>query len=456
MARPRKTSCAALLAFLLAAATAGPASAAFGDVTLVGHITLPALTRITNVWGYFDQNTGKEYALVGDWNGGFYIVDVSNPSLPVVASKVTTAPGFDLKPFGHYVYSCDGNGSGKDSRITDITNPASPVVLPGTFNSSHTITISTRGNMFIEYVGVTIYDLVNHPEQPDSLYKIFNTGHDSTWRRDRLYDFNWNNLNIWDVSNPYLPQLLGSDDDPTILSYHSGDESKNGDYLYVCDELAVTPTPDIVVFDVSDPTDPTRIYSLNDGTSRVHQLYVVGDLMFVGYYTSGFKVFDVSNPAAPVFADQYDTSTYQTETGSDVYNGAYNAYPFAPSGIVYVSDHPNGLYLFSVEGHTGPVTAVGGGAPARGVTLAQNFPNPFNPRTAISFTLGARSRARLRIHDVRGATVRTLVDRELPAGEYREEWDGTDDRGRRAASGVYFYRLDAGGASQTRRMVLLK
>jgi choice-of-anchor B domain-containing protein len=446
----------ALVTLLLLPAAGTRAFAAFGDITLVGHITLPTTTRITNVWGYYDSKTDKEYALVGDWTGGFFIVNVTNPAVPVVVSKVTTAQGFDLKPFGHYVYSCDGNSTGKDSHITDISNPASPVVLTGTFNSCHTITISTRGNMFTEYTGVTIYDLVNNPENPDSLYKISSFGHDSTWRHNRLYDFNWNTMNIWNVTNPSLPVLLGSDDDPAISSYHSGDESKNGNYLYMCDELAVTPTPDIVVFDVSNPADPNRITDINDPTSRVHQIYVVGDLMFVAYYTSGFKVFNITNPAAPVLADSYDTSVYQSETNSDVYNGAYNAYPFAPSGIVYVSDHPSGLYLFSVEGHTGPVTAVGGHGNARGLALAQNYPNPFNPSTTISFELAARSHARLFIYDVHGAWVRTLVDRDLTAGTHTVDWNGTDAHSRPVSSGVYYYRLDSDGASATRRMVLLK
>lgn len=454
--RTLETLATALLALVLTVGGAGIAAAAFGDVTLVGHITFPTTTRITNVWGYYSQTTHKEYALVGDWTGGFFIVDVSNPSLPVQVSKVTTAPGFDLKPWDHYVYSCDGNGSGVDSRITNIANPASPVVLPGMFRSSHTITMSTRGHMYTEYVGITIYDLVNNPEQPDSLYKIFSFGHDSTWRNDRLYDFNWENMNIWDVSNPRQPVLIGTEDDPTVMSYHSGDISKNQNYLYMCDELAASPTPDMVVYNISNPVDPVRVLNINDAQSRVHQCYVVKDLLFVAYYVAGFKVFNITNPAAPVFADSYDTSAYAGETGSDIYNGAYGVYPFTPSGIVYVSDHPNGLYLFSVEGHTGAVTAVGPRTPEHEVRLAQNHPNPFNPHTTITFELASPAHARLAIYDVRGALVRTLVDRELSRGAHAVEWNGHDDQGQRASSGVYYYRLTAGDAAATRRMVLLK
>ena len=245
MARSRSSSRAEHLLFvtILSLSLIAPrAFAAFGDITLVGHLTLPGAPRVTNVWGYYDYKTHKEYALVGDDKGGFFIVNVTDPSNPLLLTKATGCPGRDIKPFGHYAYACNGSGSGVESRVIDIANPALPVVLPDKFHSSHTITISPRGNLYAQYVGVTIYDLVNDPEHPDSLYKITNFGHDSTWRHNVLYDFNWNTLNIWNVANPAAPVLIGSNDDPTIQSYHSGDESKDGHYLYMCDELAITPT----------------------------------------------------------------------------------------------------------------------------------------------------------------------------------------------------------------------
>jgi choice-of-anchor B domain-containing protein len=438
---------------LLAGAARSPA--ATGDITLVGHLSLPSANRITNVWGYYNYATGKEYALVGDWYTGVYVVDVSNPANPIEVTKILGVPGFDLKPYGHYLYTCNGSWNGTTSRIIDLSTPASPVVLPNTFHSCHTISISTRGVMYTNYVGVRIYDLVNDPAHPDSLFYIqTGAGHDTTPRGDRLYDFQGTKLSIWNVSDPSAPTLIGSDDDPLVLYYHGGDESKNHNYLYLCDEYAVSPTPDIVVYDISDPSIPTRIGSINDLGSRVHQLYVVGDLMFVGYYTSGFKVFDISNPAAPVLADAFDTSPYQTETDAEVYSGAYNAYPFAPSGIVYVSDHPTGLYLFSVEGHTGQVTAAGE-SPST-ATLSQNFPNPFNPSTTIAFELARREHVLLRVYDVRGGLVTTLADETLAAGSHTAPWSGVDAAGQAVASGVYYYQLDAGTTSLTRRMVLLK
>jgi hypothetical protein len=88
--------------------------------------------------------------------------------------------------------------------------------------------------------------------------------------------------------------------------------------------------------------------------------------------------------------------------------------------------------------------------------LAQNFPNPFNPTTRIEFDLAAPGLVRLRIYDAAGRLVRSLVDESMPAGRYVRLWDGRDARGSAVASGIYFYRLDAGAYTQTRKMVLLR
>jgi len=92
--------------------------------------------------------------------------------------------------------------------------------------------------------------------------------------------------------------------------------------------------------------------------------------------------------------------------------------------------------------------------------LAQNVPNPFNPTTSVPFVVpldagGARP-VSLGIYSVDGRLVRVLVDGELEAGRYAAVWDGRDDAGAVVASGVYFCRLEVGGESAVRKMVLLK
>ncbi len=97
------------------------------------------------------------------------------------------------------------------------------------------------------------------------------------------------------------------------------------------------------------------------------------------------------------------------------------------------------------------------GGETRTLFLEQNLPNPFNPLTSISFVIpeGATD-VRLTLHDVSGRAVRTLVDGAMPPGPARVAWDGRDDLGRQLSSGVYFARLEAGGADVFRKMTLLK
>ena len=98
-------------------------------------------------------------------------------------------------------------------------------------------------------------------------------------------------------------------------------------------------------------------------------------------------------------------------------------------------------------------TGVSASALAR---LGQNHPNPFNPTTEIEFSVPERASASLRVYDTSGQLVATLVEGTVDAGTTRVEWNGLDWRGRAAASGVYFYRLVIPGATETRKMVLLK
>ena len=91
--------------------------------------------------------------------------------------------------------------------------------------------------------------------------------------------------------------------------------------------------------------------------------------------------------------------------------------------------------------------------------LSQNYPNPFNPVTTITYDLPQDSRVTLTVYDILGNEVRTLVNDNLPAGQYRQKLDASD-----MTSGIYFFRIDAhpknggqtGAFRQTRKMMILK
>lgn len=123
------------------------------------------------------------------------------------------------------------------------------------------------------------------------------------------------------------------------------------------------------------------------------------------------------------------------------------------TGIIYFSFHK---YKFVPRDNAdwGPITSVeitnGTGVPTR-FALAQNYPNPFNPTTAISYHIPMTRYVTLRVYNILGQEVRTLVNAQQPPGQYTVRFDAS-----LLSTGVYFYRLEAGEFRQTRKMLLLK
>lgn len=115
-----------------------------------------------------------------------------------------------------------------------------------------------------------------------------------------------------------------------------------------------------------------------------------------------------------------------------------------------------GEEVVTIVGNTGGPTLAGSAAP-KTFALHQNVPNPFNPITAIHFDVPAGGGdVTLRVYDVRGRLVRTLVNGAQTEGYKSVTWDGRNEAGNAVATGTYFYRLTAPGYEQTRKMVLIK
>jgi hypothetical protein len=83
--------------------------------------------------------------------------------------------------------------------------------------------------------------------------------------------------------------------------------------------------------------------------------------------------------------------------------------------------------------------------------LAQNYPNPFNPSTSIQFTVGAKQLVTLKVYDILGNEVATLVNEEKASGSYEVNF-----RASNLSSGVYLYKLQAGSFIETKKMLLMK
>lgn len=421
-----------------------------GLIRMLGRLPIPNIGT-TDIWGYYDENTEREYALLGGQpNGGISIVDVTDPGKPELVSQVLNVPGFDVKSWSHYAYSVNGGSNGLGG-IVDLSDPRNPQTV-GTFPSSHNIFITDDGYMISEVSGIRIFDLNPDPLNPRLLWSRGGDGHDASVIGQYLYDFHGRDgTYIYDFSTPSRPNLISSIFDPGIQNNHSGWTSPDGNYLYICDELSNHPSPDVVVYDISDLQNPQRVGGFGDPNATIHNLFVVNNYIVTSYYTAGFKVFDISDPAAPVLADQFDTSP----ASGPGFDGTWGVYPFAPSGNIYVSDQETGLYIFSLNIAPTAIEPNTRNQPDD-FALFDNYPNPFNPETTIEYQIPENSHVRLEIFNVLGQNIRTLVNSEIAPGRHTARWDGRDNLGNRVSSGVYLYQLRTEDSVATNRMLLLR
>ncbi len=154
----------------------------------------------------------------------------------------------------------------------------------------------------------------------------------------------------------------------------------------------------------------------------------------------------------------YNASLTEVARGYTTSNPEAGSYSASPGRYYLFVDGYQGAtssYTLSV---TGGLASASAGEPKQPKVFAvpANFPNPFNPSTAIRFDLPQAGKVRVDIYDLRGRRVRTLTNGHFPAGSHAEVWNGTDDRGGSVASGQYVYRVVTEHGTRTRKMMLLK
>ncbi len=125
----------------------------------------------------------------------------------------------------------------------------------------------------------------------------------------------------------------------------------------------------------------------------------------------------------------------------------------ASDGYLAIATHGNGIYTARFDSD---VLAVNDPNIPTGFELNQNYPNPFNPSTNIPFTLSQAGPVKLKVFDLMGREVATLVNEHKAAGTHQAMWSGKDALGNAMPSGMYLYRIESNGKVQTKKMQLLK
>ena len=280
--------------------------------------------------------------------------------------------------------------------------------------------------------GLLILD-ISDPNNPEKVGE-FNTGgfaYDVKVVGDLAYVADWDGgLRIFDVSDPSAPSEKG--DFYIGGNVRSVTVDTNNNLAYLANGYL-----GLRILDVSNPASPVEVGFI-DTDDFAHWVAVDDIYVYVADWHNGLRIFDVSNPAVP-----FERAYYS--------NGGYASSVAVNELLAYVADN-SGLHIVRHDLFASNIQD------SIGYSLnLSNYPNPFNPITTIRFELLQATVVGLSIFDMSGRQIRRLVCEEyLEMGGHRKIWYGDDDSGRQMPSGVYFYRLEAGNFTETKRMVFLK
>ncbi len=381
---------------------------------------------------------------------------------------------------GDHAYLAAGD---EDLVILDMSDPASPVTLAQLALPGTAVAIEVRGD--IAYIaaedgGLQIVS-VTDPALPVLLAELALT-HDADDLElsdvdDVLFVVTTYSgmTSAIDISDPAAPFLRSTQDlggtPPVALS---------GTTLYMSGSQRAH------INDVSDPNAMIYVGEFDYGEMSSRMTFFADDHLIVAYTwswsdlcSSGFGIFDISDPLAPVLLDS--VSLPSCSFGDLV---ATDNTIYVSSGNIQVYDYliPTELRHLTQFGYSSSMLAAGNGmlltyshdrlavaplhcdtytgVPDDGAAPA-NFhlscvPNPFNPKTLIRFEQPLAGPAQLAVYGLDGRLVRTLLDRNLPAGIHEEYWNGLDDAGRSQSSGVYLLRYEGPGVLGKEKLVLIR
>ena len=353
-----------------------------------------------NVWGFVDQNDGREYAIVGLANGTA-IVDLADPVNP---REVVTIPGLDSSWREVKVYQHFDAGSNRFKAYAYITTEASNAGLqvidlsglPGTAalattlvdtGSQHTAYVSNidyatnaalpGAQAFLYLAGSNVnggawraYSLAD-PSAPqlaatappgteyvhdatsllitDARTAQCAPGHDPC---EVYVDFNENTVDLWDVTDKAAPLKLSSTTYSDASYTHSGWPTADQRHIFVHDELEELfggLRTQIYTMNVEDLRNPFIVASYQGSDTTIdHNGYVKDGFLYVSHYRRGLVVFDAGDPEQLHEVASFDTFLVPA-TNEAGFDGAWGVYPFFPSGVVVISDINNGLFVLRVD-----------------------------------------------------------------------------------------------------------
>ncbi|HOZ01159.1 MAG TPA: T9SS type A sorting domain-containing protein [Candidatus Syntrophosphaera sp.] len=236
----------------------------------------------------------------------------------------------------------------------------------------------------------------------------------------------------------------------------------------------------------SEPNEQNMMVCVWQDSERARMYNYYSDTDYISYANTPEIWISVSSDAGnywsePIIINNVDTQQqfaglkpmYTYPADKVIFTGMQGQNPVGKIGIMFYNDFTWGSNVNTPAYHPTPdggetmfmelqivfpipVSNNDNTMPAVSTMLLQNFPNPFNPETTVSFDLPQAGPANLSIYNVKGQLVKTLANSSLGFGRHSYVWNGTDNSGSSVSSGMYFYRLTANGQTESRKMMLLK
>ncbi|HET6203084.1 MAG TPA: hypothetical protein VFI25_09825 [Planctomycetota bacterium] len=323
---------ASALAGALLAAPSLAAQAAV-NVQLVSQTTRPGTAGYSGVTGYRDPSSGREFALVGTWEGA-WIVETTDPLNPVEKGFFPgpTSMWREISTYQHYAYVVTEGGGG--AQILDLANPDAPalvgtVTLPF-WGNTHTVTVDAgAGRLYCNgtSLGMPIFDLAD-PVNPALLATYAATYVHESFVQHGLAYLSCNSagqLRILDVSAlPSFPTI--SETTTPLASTHNAAANSTDTIVVTADENG---GGWLQVYDVSNPAAPLPLGSDFTPFVTIHEIHLVDDkVLHLAHYYGSYRALDLTDPNAPVEIGHYNSIS------------AWGVDPFQPSGVVYAADIP--------------------------------------------------------------------------------------------------------------------
>lgn len=381
-------------------------------------------------------------AYVADGDAGLRIIDVSEPTAPVLLTTVDTAAraiGVDV--VGQTVYVTDQWPGAL--YVFDATDPAAvtllgQLLLPDISATDVAVSgdVALIGGYCSGSIGCDALVLdVSSPQNMQIIGTLPMSGYatDVVMVDHRAYATAKNtgvSLQIFDLTDPSAAVPLGS----LAVNELTHSLCVVDDMVYITDF-----TVGLAVIDAADPTQPVLL-GTTPTPGRADDVVVRDGVAYVADGDGGCQVVDVSDPTRPTVLGSLSTA------------GSPYAVAATPDGVV-LSDRGHGL---AVAWSQCDVTTGVRTGPAPAVPPLAAYPNPFNPRVTVSFDLSRSGPARVAVHDLAGRRLAVLTTGPREAGRHTVVWDGRDHDGRAMPSGAYMVRLEAAGSGRVTKVMLLR